>query len=88
MMTGPLSAALNAEQLQFYHEGIFNPPVCNPKTLNHAVLLVGWGQEGSTPYWIVKNSWGVNWGEHGYFRILRGNGTCGINTQVTTAILH
>ncbi|CAF1240174.1 unnamed protein product [Rotaria magnacalcarata] len=88
MIAGPLSTALNAEQLQFYHEGIFDPPVCNPKTLNHAVLLVGWGEEGSTPYWIVKNSWGVNWGEHGYFRILRGKGTCGINTQVTTAILH
>ncbi|CAF1350741.1 unnamed protein product [Adineta steineri] len=87
MTTGPLSVALNAEMLQFYHKGVFNPIFCNPKNLDHAVLLVGWGEEGSKPYWIVKNSWGTSWGEQGYFRILRGKGTCGINTQVTTAIL-
>ena len=87
MSTGPLSIALNAEMLQFYHKGIFNPVFCNPKNLDHAVLLVGWGTEGSKPYWIVKNSWGPSWGEHGYFRILRGKGVCGVNTQVTTAVL-
>jgi len=87
MTTGPLSVALNAELLQFYHKGVFNPLMCNPKNLDHAVLLVGWGIEGSKPYWIVKNSWGTSWGEKGYFRILRGKGTCGINTQVTTAVL-
>ncbi|CAM4941161.1 unnamed protein product [Rotaria socialis] len=87
MNTGPLSVALDAEMLQFYHKGIFNPVFCNPKNLDHAVLLVGWGKEGSKPYWIVKNSWGAKWGEEGYFRILRGKGTCGINTQVTTAVL-
>ncbi len=87
MTTGPLSVALNAEMLQFYHKGVFNPILCNPKNLDHAVLLVGWGKEDSKLYWIVKNSWGPSWGEQGYFRILRGKGTCGINTQVTTAVL-
>jgi cathepsin F len=87
MAIGPLSVALNAELLQFYHKGVFNPIFCNPKSLDHAVLLVGWGTEGSKPYWIVKNSWGVDWGEQGYFRIIRGKGACGINTQVTTATL-
>jgi cathepsin F len=93
MNFGPLSIALNAELLQFYHKGIFNPFVCDPTNLDHAVLLVGWGVEnskihGSQPYWIVKNSWGTSWGEQGYFRILRGKGKCGVNTQVTTAILE
>ena len=57
-----------------------------------AVLMVGFGTEkgifGTTPYWTIKNSWGPKWGESGYFRIKRGAGTCGINTQVTTAVLR
>jgi cathepsin F len=81
---GPLSVALNAQPLQFYFGGIFHPIFCNPKNLDHGVLLVGYGQENGKKYWIVKNSWGAVWGEKGYFRILRGSGTCGINTAVST----
>lgn len=90
---GPLSVALNAELLQFYHHGIFDPPsfVCDPKNLDHAVLLVGYGSEksifGTKDYWKIKNSWGPKWGEKGYFRMLRGQGKCGINTAVTSAVL-
>jgi cathepsin F len=55
MSIGPLSIALDATLLQFYHKGIFNPITCSKTHLNHAVLLVGWGVEKSKPYWIVKN---------------------------------
>lgn len=82
---GPLAVALNATPLQFYFGGIFNPLICNPKSLNHGVLLVGYGEENGKKYWIVKNSWGAGWGEKGYFRIIRGKGKCGINTNVSTA---
>lgn len=85
---GPFAIAINATPLQFYIFGIFNPWaewICNPKELNHGVLLVGYGVSGSTPYWIVKNSWGSFWGEHGYFRIIAGKGACGVNTYVITA---
>ncbi|XP_064642990.1 cysteine proteinase 1-like [Lineus longissimus] len=91
METGPLSVALNAELLQFYHSGVFDPIMCNPKTLDHAVLITGFGVHsgwfGNTPYWVVKNSWGPKWGLKGYFWIKRGAGICGINTAVTTAQL-
>ncbi|CAF0876850.1 unnamed protein product [Brachionus calyciflorus] len=87
MTIGPLSVALNAQKLQFYHKGIFDPISCDPKELNHAVLMVGWGVENKKPYWTIKNSWGVHWGEKGYFRILKDKGKCGINTQVVSAIL-
>lgn len=88
---GPLAVALNANYLQFYTSGILSVSnsLCTPTDLNHAVLLVGYGTSASGyNYWIVKNSWGSTWGENGYFRILRGYGTCGINLAVTTAILQ
>lgn len=44
----------------------------------HAVLVVGWGTESSTPYWLVQNSWGTSWGISGFFKILRGKNECGI----------
>jgi len=87
---GPLSAALNAALLQFYYGGVYNPYdfLCDPDSLDHAVLLVGYGTEDGVEYWIVKNSWGPEWGEDGYFRIARGTGKCGINTAVTTGLLR
>lgn len=96
---GPLSALLDATQLQYYKSGIwegssFGPVGCSKTSLNHAIVVTGFGQlekesvaagSGSSAYWRVKNSWGEKWGEEGYFRIVRGEGMCGINTEVTTS---
>jgi len=92
---GPLAVALDADLVEDYTSGIIDPwdPTveCDPTSLDHAVLLVGYGVEDdivySTPYWIVKNSWGADWGENGYFRIYRGDGVCGINNAVTDAVM-
>jgi len=86
---GPLSICMNAgtgiPPLQFHEWGVYDPWECDPSALDHAVLLVGYGFDGNTPFWIVKNSWGTDWGyDGGYFYILRGSGECGINRWVTT----
>ena len=87
--TGPLAVALNANPLQTYSSGILDKTSsqCPTSGMNHAVTMVGYGHDDSRDkdYWIVKNSWGKNWGEDGYFRIRRGTGCCGINCYITTA---
>mmetsp|Transcript_27592 Transcript_27592/g.46673 ORF Transcript_27592/g.46673 Transcript_27592/m.46673 type:complete len:376 (+) Transcript_27592:41-1168(+) len=89
---GPLSALLDATQLQYYQSGVwsgvsFGPELagCSKSYLNHAIVVTGFGVEDGTEYWTVKNSWGTRWGEEGYFKIVRGEGMCGINTEVTTS---
>lgn len=89
---GPLSALLDATQLQFYKSGVwegksFGPDIsgCTKNSLNHAIVVTGYGSDSGTPYWRVKNSWGTAWGEDGYFKIVRGEGMCGINIEVTTS---
>lgn len=53
--------------------------------VNHAIVLVGWGEEEVngklTKYWIARNSWGVNWGKQGYFKIIRGINFNAIESQ-------
>ena len=80
----PVSAAVSASgTFMGYGSGIISSTGCGTN-LNHAILIVGYGVDGSTPYWIIKNSWGAGWGEQGFVRILRQPGTtnnagiCGI----------
>ncbi|GLJ24882.1 hypothetical protein SUGI_0475900 [Cryptomeria japonica] len=88
---GPLSVGINAAFMQTYMKGVSCPYICSKRNLDHGVLLVGYGAEGyapirlkNKPYWIIKNSWGANWGEHGYYKLCRGHNVCGINNMVST----
>jgi len=75
---GPISIGLDASKFDSYNSGIMNGKGCAQGSPDHAVAVVGWGEEGSTKYWIVKNSWGKDWGENGYVRIQRGINACGV----------
>jgi len=77
---GPIAIAIDASQwtFQMYSSGIYDEPSCSSQFLDHAVGCVGYGKEGSTEYWIVRNSWGEDWGEQGYIRMIKDkNNQCG-----------
>ncbi|KAH9606054.1 hypothetical protein KSS87_006691 [Heliosperma pusillum] len=87
---GPLAIAINAAFMQTYIGGVSCPYICM-RRLDHGVLLVGYGSAGYSiirlkekPYWIIKNSWGANWGEKGYYKICRGRNVCGVDSMVST----
>jgi len=76
---GPLSVCVDADNWQSYSSGVFT--ACG-QSLDHCVQAVGWNTDVSPPYWIVRNSWGTDWGESGFIRVYYGNGTCGINQDL------
>jgi len=75
---GPLAIAVDASKFDYYSSGIMNGEGCAAGQPDHGVTIVGWGVEGDTKFWIVKNSWGEDWGENGYVRMVRGENACGV----------
>lgn len=89
---GPLAISIDAEAetFKFYSEGVFSGECkSDPDSLNHAVLLVGYGTSAQgEKYWLIKNSWSKFWGEDGYMKIVRGEGDCGVTTAAVVAVVE
>ncbi|KAF1897571.1 hypothetical protein Lal_00037014 [Lupinus albus] len=82
----PVAVAISTnDHTRFYKKGIFTGP-CSTNT-DHMVTAIGYGRTKGTKYWLVKNSWGTDWGMDGYMRLLRDidqpQGLCGIATQAS-----
>mmetsp|Transcript_110955 Transcript_110955/g.264684 ORF Transcript_110955/g.264684 Transcript_110955/m.264684 type:complete len:411 (+) Transcript_110955:81-1313(+) len=82
---GPLAISVDASGWSPYSSGIANPcDITGNVDIDHAVGLVGYGEEDGKMYWTVRNSWGATWGENGYIRLLRRDSEdqhCGIDTE-------
>lgn len=83
---GPLSITVDASEWQLYSHGVFTPyDGYTSVDLDHVVQLVGYGVDANFgSYWLVRNSWAKVWGEEGYIRLKRNDGTiqyCGKDTK-------
>ena len=100
LVRGPVAASISASSpvFKFYAFGIIddlalsghNHMICNTGKINHAVTIVGWGRDErfQKDYFIIKNSFGADWGDNGFAKIAVENneqfkaGSCGILSAV------
>lgn len=79
--TGPVAVAIAANGIFRYESGVFHSS--GASDINHAVVLVGYGtdEKSGEDYYLVRNSWGANWGEDGYIRVKRDSDpSCSMDT--------
>nr|AAH60424.1 MGC68723 protein [Xenopus laevis] len=80
-LMGPVSVAIEGSRKTFrmYKSGVYYDPNCGGSTVDHSVLVVGYGAEDGVEYWLVKNSWGTSFGDEGYIKMARNrHNNCGI----------
>jgi cathepsin L len=86
----PIAVAINCSSLSFqsYSSGVLSGS-CSKET-NHIVVAVGYNSTATEPYWIVRNSWGTDWGNKGFIWMTQNGGSkgqCGINSYVNYPIV-
>ena len=82
-MTGPLDATFIVyADFDEYQPGEIYSHKSGSIVGLHSVKIVGWGEKENVKYWTVQNSWGSNWGDHGFFKIVRGEDDCMFESQV------
>nr|XP_045614632.1 cathepsin B-like [Procambarus clarkii] len=86
MTNGPVEGAFTVyADFLHYKSGVYQHLHGLPLG-GHAIRVLGWGVENGTPYWLCANSWNRDWGDNGYFKILRGSDHCGIESEITAGL--
>lgn len=84
---GPAAVAVNAILWQNYLDGVIQYNCDGSASLlNHAVQIVGYDLAAEIPHYIVRNSWGPQFGDNGYLYIAIGKNLCGIANEVSTLL--
>ncbi|CAH3896262.1 cathepsin B [Pieris brassicae] len=79
---GPVEAAFTVySDLLTYKSGVYKHTVGDALG-GHAIKIMGWGVENGNKYWLIANSWNSDWGDNGFFKILRGEDHCGIESSI------
>ncbi|XP_077345156.1 cathepsin B [Lithobates pipiens] len=83
---GPVEGAFTVyEDFPNYKSGVYQHTT-GEEVGGHAIKVIGWGVENGTPYWLCVNSWNTDWGDNGYFKILRGQDHCGIESDIVAGV--
>jgi len=85
---GPTSVCIDASQtsFQFYTSGVYYDSACTTN-IDHCLVAEGYGvTDQGVEYWLLKNSWGVNWGMNGYIMLAKNKGNaCGVASYAAVA---
>jgi cysteine peptidase B len=76
LQRGPIAVGVNAAPWEMYTGGVLND--CPSGSVDDAALLVGYNSTATTPYWILQNQWGTDWGEDGFIYIAMQGDMCNI----------
>jgi len=91
IQNGPLAIAIDAETLglNFYTGGVYDSTSClnGVNDLDHEVMVVGYGVDNGQAYWLVRNSWGVEFGSDGYIKIAVEGNICGVATDAVLPVV-
>ena len=83
---GPITCTIAIpDDLLEYKGGVYEDTT-GAVSLDHSISVLGWGEEEGVKYWIARNSWGTHWGEHGFFRVIRGENNLGIEADCQWAV--
>eukprot|EP00126_Sphaerothecum_destruens_P007153 Sdes_comp19714_c0_seq2m11655 len=88
---GPVAVAIHvSNKFKFYKSGVYYEPGClnSLDQLNHGVVVIGYGTDShARDYWLIKNSWGAEWGLEGTIKIARNRANhCGVASQAVLPI--
>jgi len=86
LKNGPIWVAfLVYEDFMDYKTGIYEN-LYGQRLGGHAVRLLGWGEENGKKFWRLANNWNTDWGEDGFFRMIRGQDECWIESLGIAAV--